>query len=91
MSAKHSRKGARNPAPAPAAPATASGLDLSSGAAAVPAPTFTPWIDSNDPRKRTFAKVALVAVWLYVAALWLLALDQTFDWGIFGPKIPPSP
>jgi hypothetical protein len=36
------------------------------------------------------AKLILVAVWLYVAALWLLALDQTFNWGIFGPKVPPS-
>jgi hypothetical protein len=30
-------------------------------------------------------------VWIYVAALWLLALDQTFNWGIFGPKMPPIP
>jgi hypothetical protein len=30
-------------------------------------------------------------VWLYVAALWLLAMDRTFDWGIFGPKVPPLP
>jgi hypothetical protein len=36
-------------------------------------------------------KIVLVGVWLYVAALWLLALDQTFHWGIFGPKVPPVP
>ncbi|MES2696582.1 MAG: hypothetical protein V4773_24145 [Verrucomicrobiota bacterium] len=51
----------------------------------------TPWIDSTDPRKRLYGKIALVAVWLYVAALWLLVLDQTLDLGIFGPKVPPAP
>lgn len=49
------------------------------------------WIDSADPRKRLVGKIALVVVWLYVAALMLLALDQTFHWGIFGPKIPLVP
>jgi hypothetical protein len=33
----------------------------------------------------------LGAAWLYVAALWLLALDQTFHWGLFGPAVPPQP
>jgi len=41
-------------------------------------------------RHPQLAKLILVGVWLYVAALWLLALDQTFNWGIFGPKVPPS-
>ena len=36
-------------------------------------------------------KIVLIGVWIYVAALWLLALDQTFHWGIFGPKVPPVP
>jgi hypothetical protein len=36
------------------------------------------------------AKLILVGVWIYVAALWLLALDQLFNWGIFGPKVPPT-
>lgn len=36
-------------------------------------------------------KIALVVIWIYVAALCLLALDQWFNWGIFGPKIPPTP
>ncbi len=49
------------------------------------------WIDSADPRKRMWGKIILAAVWIYVAALWLLALDQTFHWGIFGPKVPPLP
>jgi hypothetical protein len=38
-----------------------------------------------------WGKIALIAIWLYVAALWLLALDQTFHWGLFGPKVPPVP
>jgi hypothetical protein len=41
-------------------------------------------------RHPQLARLILVAVWLYVAALWLLALDQTFNWGIFGPKVPPT-
>lgn len=51
----------------------------------------TSWIESADPRRRMIGKIALVAIWIYVAALWLLALDQWFNWGIFGPKIPPMP
>jgi hypothetical protein len=38
-----------------------------------------------------WGKIILAGVWIYVAALWLLALDQTFHWGIFGPKVPPLP
>ncbi len=49
------------------------------------------WFDSNDPRKRMLGRIVLAGVWLYVAALWLLALDQTFRWGIFGPAVPPVP
>ncbi len=49
------------------------------------------WIDSSNPRRRTIAKVVLAVVWVYVAALWLLALDQWFNWGVFGTKIPPLP
>lgn len=37
------------------------------------------------------ANAIFAAVWVYVAALWLLALDQWFHWGIFGPKLPPTP
>jgi hypothetical protein len=47
------------------------------------------WLDSADPKKRMWGKIIFVGIWIYVAALWLLALDQTFNWGIFGPKIPP--
>lgn len=53
-----------------------------------PAPA---WIDSTDPKRRQIAQVALWLLWLYVAALWVLALDQWFNWGIFGPKIAPIP
>ncbi len=82
MSAKKKKNSA--PPPAPAAPA----------AATVPAEAGAPtehvaWIDSADPRKKMIGKIALVALWLYVAALWLLALDQMFHWGIFGPKVLP--
>jgi preprotein translocase subunit SecE len=48
-------------------------------------------MDSPDPRKRMWGRIAYVVVWIYVAALCLLALDQTFHWGIFGPKVPPVP
>ncbi len=94
MSAKPSKKSAKREAPRVAA-------------AASPAPTAVPvptqdvmtasveppkaWIDSTDPRKRMIGKIALVGIWIYAAALWLLALDQTFHWGIFGPKTPPLP
>lgn len=61
-----------------------------------PAPTAAASIAETTPapfreRHPTAAKVILVGVWIYVAALWLLALDQTFHWGIFDPKGPPMP
>lgn len=77
---------ATNPAPGNPAPATAS---ASAGAAAPSAEGS--WLESTDPRRRMIGKVVLAGLWLYVAALWLLALDQTFNWGIFGPKVPPVP
>jgi hypothetical protein len=49
------------------------------------------WLDSTDPRRRRFGRIALVVLWLYVAALWLLAIDQWCNLGIFGPKTPPLP
>lgn len=67
----------------PGSPATAA-------AAAADVPS-APWIESSNPRRRMIGKIVLVAIWVYVAALWLLALDQWFNWGIFGPKIPPAP
>ena len=37
-------------------------------------------------RHPTASKLIFAAVWIYVAMLWLLALDQTFHWGIWGPQ-----
>lgn len=85
MSAKKNSQQSNQPRPAAPAPAAAA------AAVAVPAEDTTPWIESSDPRKRMIGKIALVAIWVYVAALCLLALDQWFNWGIFGPKIPPTP
>ena len=96
MSAKQSKKSAKKNPPSPAA-ASVSPAPVTVTATTTPAPSAaaadsgSAWIDSTDPRKRTIGKVVLVGVWIYVAALWLLALDQTFHWGIFGPKIPPVP
>jgi hypothetical protein len=73
-----------------AASASASMADAGAGAAIASEPHVA-WMDSSDPRKRMIGKIVFVGVWIYVAALWLLALDQTFHWGIFGPKVPPVP
>ena len=86
MSAKPSKKGA-NPAAGSNAPTPAPAVVGGGAVAAEP----TSWLDSSDPKKRMWGKMIFVGVWIYVAALWLLALDQTFNWGIFGPKIPPIP
>jgi hypothetical protein len=93
MSAKQSRKSAKreaaSPATTPVAVPAPSGAGHASPAATTD--TGTAWIDSTDPKKRKIGKLVLVGVWIYVAALWLLALDQTFHWGIFGPKVAPIP
>ncbi len=86
MSAKKSQRPA--PTTRPSAPVPAASPAESTAVQSAPPPS---WLDSDDPRKRLFAKIALVVVWIYVGALCLLALDQTFHWGIFGPKIPPIP
>jgi hypothetical protein len=75
--------------PAPTAPAAAA--SATSGATAATAEENVPWIESADPRRRMIGKIALVVLWIYVAALCLLAVDQWFNLGIFGPKIPPLP
>jgi hypothetical protein len=84
MSGKHSRRSAKKAAAASARPVP----DATPVASVKTAPAGG---DSTDSRKRTIARIALAGIWLYVAALWLLALDQTFHWGIFGPKVPPVP
>lgn len=100
MSAKHKKGGKKSesPAPAPSTPSPAAtsadlGASLPATATGAAAPTadHVSWIDSTDPKKRKIGQVVLIGVWIYVAALWLLALDQTFNWGIFGPKVPPVP
>lgn len=90
MSAKPSKKGANQPvrAAASATPATAV---AGSAVSANDTPVEPSWIDSTDPKKQMWGKIIFVGIWIYVAALWLLALDQTFNWGIFGPKLPPTP
>jgi hypothetical protein len=80
MSAKPAKKSVARAAPAPAAD------PLAPTPAPVAAATPPSWLDSSDPRKQRWGKVILAGVCLYVAALWLLALDRTFDWGLFGPK-----
>ena len=87
MSAKKSSQSPKS-SPSPAAVPAATPAVAAVGATAE---DTTPWIESSDPRKRMIGKIALVVIWIYVAALCLLALDQWFNWGIFGPKIPPVP
>jgi len=79
MSAKNKRPAA---APSALAPQPAPVADPVTAA-----PTPVPFYERHPKA----ANAIFVALWLYVAALWLLALDQTFHWGIFGPKIPPIP
>jgi hypothetical protein len=87
---KKNRAKPNTPTPAPVAqPAVAAATPT-----AVPkgdATEHVAWMDSTDPKKRMIGQIAYVAVWIYVAALCLLALDQTFHWGIFGPNFPPIP
>ena len=42
-------------------------------------------------RHPKIANAIFAALCVYVAMLWLLALDQTFHWCLFGPKLPPTP
>jgi hypothetical protein len=92
MSAKPSKKsGKKVSVPSVSAAALAPSAVPMPVSAPEQATAQTAWIDSTDPRKRTFGRIIFVALWIYVAALWLLALDQTFHWGIFGPDVPPVP
>lgn len=90
MSAKHGKKRANQPAPSstPQPAGAAAAADVS---AAGEAAEHVAWIDSADPKKRKIGQIVLVGVWIYVAALCLLAIDQWFNLGIFGPKLPPLP
>ncbi len=89
MSAKPAKKAvAKAASPAASSPVPASPAPAPAAVPAAPAPA---WLDSPDPKKRRVGQVVLAGVWIYVAALWLLAIDQYFNLGIFGPKIPPLP
>jgi hypothetical protein len=90
MSAKPSKKRAADARMVPpSSPAVAAAAGPAVGADASPGDAPVSWLDSADPRKRRWGRIVLVGVWIYVAALWLLALDQTFHWGLFGPVVPP--
>jgi len=83
MSAKNKRAPVSPPASAPA-PAP---LPVVASASAPGAPAEEPFYK----RHPKIANAIFAAFCIYVAMLWLLALDQTFHWGIFGPKVPPIP
>ena len=61
--------------------------------APTPAPAQVPSsvvLVALEPFYKSHPKIAnaiFAALCVYVAMIWLLALDQTFHWGIFGPKV----
>ena len=74
MSKKKRNASASAPAtqPSPASPALSAAM--------------TPDVaESADPRRRLIANLTLIGLGIYVAMIWLLALDQQFHWGIFKP------
>ncbi len=80
MSAKNKRAAAQKSPPTPPS--------------AISLPTDTTTAVTAEPFYKRHPKIAnaiFAALCVYVAMLWLLALDQTFHWGIFGPKVPPMP
>jgi preprotein translocase subunit SecE len=42
-----------------------------------------PEVAAGTGKRRLIANIVLVAVWAYVAMIYLLAFDQQFRWGIF--------
>jgi len=94
MSAKPGKKFPKKSVVTPSHPVPASEAESPPHPVASPSAhdgESVPAIEAADPRRRRIGQFVLIVVWLYVAALWLLALDQTFDWGIFGPPFPPLP
>jgi hypothetical protein len=93
MSAKPGKKSAKKSAVTTPLPVTTAGAASSEAVTAPPVgdDRSVPAIDAADPRRRRLGQFVLITVCLYVAALWLLAFDQTFNWGIFGPPLPPLP
>lgn len=41
--------------------------------------------EAPNGRRALISNLVLVAAWIYVAMIYLLALDQQFHWGIFPP------
>ena len=50
-----------------------------------PVPAAPAAAEPDTPRRRLIANVTLTVFGLYVAMIYLLALDQQFHWGIFQP------
>jgi hypothetical protein len=44
-----------------------------------------PGPEKPEGKRGLVANLVLVAVWVYVAMIYLLAFDQQFHWGIFSP------
>ena len=42
-------------------------------------------LENQSGRRGLVANLVLVAAWVYVAMIYLLACDQQFHWGIFSP------
>jgi hypothetical protein len=83
MSAKPGRKAARRDAASQGAAGDGHAPGRQAPPGGADAATTSAWIDSADPRRRQIGRFVFAGVWVYVAALWLLALDQTFGWGVF--------
>lgn len=90
---KQAKRAAQQPAQPAAAAATAVPMTATAAGPAVgDAPESAPQGPGFLDRHPQVATLILIGVWLYVAALCLLALDQWFGWGIFGPKpVPLTP
>lgn len=87
MSAKPAKKHVpKTPSAQPPRPPAVAAPTVALGSAAATPDTRAPVPAALDPRRSVTGTLIVAAIWLYVAALWLLALDQTFNWGIFGPK-----
>lgn len=87
MSAKKKNRTAspaNNTIPATAAPTPAQ-ASAPSIAAATTAAGPQAVASPNPERQKLIANITMVVVCVYIAALYLLALDQWFKWGIFGP------
>jgi hypothetical protein len=67
-----SKKKKLAPASAPAAPQPS-------------APSAPAASEPVDPRRQLIANITLAVFSVYVAMIYLLALDQQFHWGIFKP------